>query len=164
MATTALRIGVVVGSIAGCAMAVAGIRAGADVTVYERSDGELQDRGFGIVIPPPLHEELVAAGYLDAAMPTAPVASRIWVTAAGAALRAGVRTAGLRGDPVQLGPVVAVVAREHGRGPLPAGAARDRGRARAVRAGGDPYRGRGGVVRHRRGSRRARIADPSGEG
>lgn len=80
MATTALRIGVVGGSIAGCAMAVAGIRAGADVTVYERSDGELQDRGFGIVIPPPLHEELVAAGYLDAAMPTAPVASRIWVT------------------------------------------------------------------------------------
>ncbi|MCX4965572.1 FAD-dependent monooxygenase [Streptomyces sp. NBC_00654] len=80
MAAAALRVGVIGGSIAGCAAAVAGVRAGADVTVYERSDGELQDRGFGIVIPPPLHEELVSAGYLDAAMPTAPVAYRAWVT------------------------------------------------------------------------------------
>ncbi|MFJ6609387.1 FAD-dependent monooxygenase [Streptomyces sp. NPDC091289] len=68
------------GSIAGCAAAVAGSRAGADVTVYERSDAELQDRGFGIVIPPPLHAELVGSGYLDAGMPTAPVGTRIWLT------------------------------------------------------------------------------------
>lgn len=76
----ALRIGVIGGSIAGCAAAVAGSRAGADVTVYERSDAELQDRGFGIVIPPPLHAELVGSGYLDAEMQTAPVGTRVWLT------------------------------------------------------------------------------------
>ncbi|MFH9466492.1 FAD-dependent monooxygenase [Streptomyces clavifer] len=80
MAATGLRMGVVGGSIAGCAMAIAGTRAGADVTVYERSDGELQDRGLGIVIPPALHGELVALGYLDAAMPTAPVTEHVWLT------------------------------------------------------------------------------------
>ncbi|MGW1412427.1 FAD-dependent monooxygenase [Streptomyces sp. NPDC002403] len=79
MAVTGLRIGVVGGSIAGCAMAIAGARAGADVTVHERSDGALQDRGFGIVIPPPLHQELVADGYLGSDMPTAPVATRVWL-------------------------------------------------------------------------------------
>ncbi|MFE9050616.1 FAD-dependent monooxygenase [Streptomyces rubiginosohelvolus] len=68
------------GSIAGCAVAVAGSRAGADVTVYERSGAELQDRGFGIVIPPPLHAELVGSGYLDTDMPTAPVGTRVWLT------------------------------------------------------------------------------------
>ncbi|MFC8703843.1 FAD-dependent monooxygenase [Streptomyces anulatus] len=76
----ALRIGVIGGSIAGCAAAVAGSRAGADVTVYERSEAELQDRGFGIVIPPQLHAELLGSGYLDAAMPTAPVGTRVWLT------------------------------------------------------------------------------------
>ncbi|MFE4695261.1 FAD-dependent monooxygenase [Streptomyces sp. NPDC056749] len=81
-AATGLRMGVVGGSIAGCAAAVAGIRAGADVTVYERSAGELRDRGLGIVIPPSLHGRLVATGYLDAAMPTAPVAGRVWLTRA----------------------------------------------------------------------------------
>lgn len=74
-----LRIGVVGGSVAGCAAAIAAARAGAEVTVYERSDGALEDRGFGIVVPPPLHAELVAAGYLDAAMPTTPVPSRVWL-------------------------------------------------------------------------------------
>ncbi|MFD4759377.1 FAD-dependent monooxygenase [Streptomyces sp. NPDC058439] len=82
MAVTGLRIGVVGGSVAGCAMAIAGARAGADVTVHERSDGELQDRGFGIVIPPDLHRELVAGGYLGADMPTTPVATRVWLARA----------------------------------------------------------------------------------
>ncbi|MEE4494287.1 FAD-dependent monooxygenase [Streptomyces sp. BE230] len=79
VAGAGLRIGVVGGSVAGCAMAIAGTRTGAEVTVYERSDGALEDRGFGIVVPPPLHAELVAAGYLDAGMPTAPVPSRVWL-------------------------------------------------------------------------------------
>ncbi|MFG3136206.1 FAD-dependent monooxygenase [Streptomyces sp. NPDC048211] len=80
LAGAGLRIGVVGGSVAGCAMAIAGTRAGAEVTVYERSDGALEDRGFGIVVPPPLHRELVAARYLDAGMETAPVPSRVWLT------------------------------------------------------------------------------------
>ncbi|MFB7916381.1 FAD-dependent monooxygenase [Streptomyces sp. NPDC056061] len=82
MAVTGLRVGVVGGSIAGCAMAIAARRAGADVTVHERSDGALQDRGFGIVMPPALHRELVSDGYLGADMPTAPVAARVWLTRA----------------------------------------------------------------------------------
>ncbi|MEU3653815.1 FAD-dependent monooxygenase [Streptomyces sp. NPDC032161] len=77
-----LRIGVVGGSIAGCAMAIAAARAGADVTVHERSGGALQDRGFGIVVPPSLHRELVTDGYLGTDMPTAPVADRVWITRA----------------------------------------------------------------------------------
>ncbi|MFJ7253926.1 FAD-dependent monooxygenase [Streptomyces sp. NPDC098085] len=80
MAVTGLRIGVVGGSIAGCAAAIAGARAGADVTVHERSGAALQDRGFGIVIPPSLHRELVTGGYLGPDMPTTPVATRIWLT------------------------------------------------------------------------------------
>lgn len=80
MALADLRIGVVGGSIAGCAVAIAGIRAGAEVTVHERSDSALQDRGFGIVMPPSLHRELVWNGYLGADMPTAPVATRVWLT------------------------------------------------------------------------------------
>ncbi|MER7727587.1 FAD-dependent monooxygenase [Streptomyces sp. NPDC096323] len=79
VAGAGLRVGVVGGSVAGCAMAIAAVRAGADVTVYERSDGALEDRGFGIVVPPPLHAELVGAGYLNAGMPTAPVPSRVWL-------------------------------------------------------------------------------------
>ncbi|MEU6019177.1 FAD-dependent monooxygenase [Streptomyces sp. NPDC047515] len=82
VAVTGLRIGVVGGSIAGCALVIAGARAGADVTVHERSDGALQDRGFGIVIPPSLHQELVASGYLGAEMPTTPVATRVWLARA----------------------------------------------------------------------------------
>lgn len=80
VAGAVLRIGVVGGSVAGCAMAIAGARAGAEVTVYERSDGDLEDRGFGIVVPPALYRELVVAGYLDAEMPTAPVHTRVWLT------------------------------------------------------------------------------------
>ena len=43
-----LRIGIVGGSIAGCTTAIALERIGCDVTVFERSHGELQGRGAGI--------------------------------------------------------------------------------------------------------------------
>ncbi|MFI7082372.1 hypothetical protein ACIBUR_02035 [Streptomyces anulatus] len=32
------------------------------------------------MIPPQLHAELLGSGYLDAAMPTAPVGTRVWLT------------------------------------------------------------------------------------
>lgn len=75
-----LRIGVVGGSIAGCAMALAATNAGAEVTVYERSSGRLRERGFGIGVPQPLLEQLVEMGYLDPATPVHRVRHRIWVT------------------------------------------------------------------------------------
>jgi 2-polyprenyl-6-methoxyphenol hydroxylase-like FAD-dependent oxidoreductase len=74
---------VVGGSIAGCAAAIALSRVGCDVTVYERSPRDLADRGFGIGLPLDLHEELVSAGYLDAATPYIRYLERFWRTAAG---------------------------------------------------------------------------------
>nr|WP_157528412.1 FAD-dependent monooxygenase [Kibdelosporangium sp. MJ126-NF4]CEL18439.1 salicylate hydroxylase, putative [Kibdelosporangium sp. MJ126-NF4]CTQ97922.1 salicylate hydroxylase, putative [Kibdelosporangium sp. MJ126-NF4] len=71
------RVGIVGGSIGGCAAAIALRRAGCEVTVYERSASDLEDRGFGIAIPVPLREELVSAGYIDADMPVHNCAERI---------------------------------------------------------------------------------------
>jgi 2-polyprenyl-6-methoxyphenol hydroxylase-like FAD-dependent oxidoreductase len=58
------RVGVVGGSIGGCAAAIALGRLGCDVTVFERSSGALRDRGSGIAIPVDLRNELIAHGYL----------------------------------------------------------------------------------------------------
>ena len=80
---TGSRVAVVGGSIAGCAAAIALSRAGCDVTVYERSVGDLADRGFGIGLPLGLHEELVSAGYLDASTPCVRYQERSWLAAAG---------------------------------------------------------------------------------
>lgn len=73
------RVAVVGGSIAGCAAAIALLRAGCEVTVYERSPHELRDRGFGIGIPLVVRDELAAAGYLDPAMPVQHCAERLWL-------------------------------------------------------------------------------------
>lgn len=70
MSVSGSRVAVVGGSIAGCAAAIALMRAGCDVTVYERTRGMLRDRGFGIGIPAALHDELVSLGYLDPGTPT----------------------------------------------------------------------------------------------
>jgi 2-polyprenyl-6-methoxyphenol hydroxylase-like FAD-dependent oxidoreductase len=45
------RVAVIGGSIAGCALAIALGGLGCDVTVYERSQGELAGRGLGIGVP-----------------------------------------------------------------------------------------------------------------
>ncbi len=60
------RVGVVGGSIGGCAAAIALGRLGCDVTVFERSSGALQDRGSGIAIPVELRNELIEHDYLPA--------------------------------------------------------------------------------------------------
>jgi 2-polyprenyl-6-methoxyphenol hydroxylase-like FAD-dependent oxidoreductase len=73
------RVGIVGGSIGGCAAAIALHRAGCEVTVFERSRGQLKDRGAGIAIPVPLHDQLVGAGYLDATMPACRCSERTWV-------------------------------------------------------------------------------------
>lgn len=64
-----LRIGIVGGSISGCAAAIALARAGHDVSVFERSRGALVGRGAGISMPVPTFRSLVASGMLDSEFP-----------------------------------------------------------------------------------------------
>jgi 2-polyprenyl-6-methoxyphenol hydroxylase-like FAD-dependent oxidoreductase len=77
------RVAVVGGSIAGCAAAIALERAGCHVTVYERSCGELQSRGFGIGTPIPMRDELRQRGYLPADYTSVVRTCRWWVVADG---------------------------------------------------------------------------------
>ncbi len=79
MTLSGSRVAIVGGSIAGCAAAIALKKAGCEVAVFERSKGELEDRGAGIAIPIPLRDQLQAAGYLPGAYPSCPLASRWWV-------------------------------------------------------------------------------------
>ena len=64
-----LRIGIVGGSISGCTAATAMSRAGHEVTVYERSAGELTGRGAGIGTPLSVIESLIEQDFIDADMP-----------------------------------------------------------------------------------------------
>lgn len=67
------------GSITGCAFALAAVRGGADeVTVYERTTGELADRGVGIALQVDRYAELVDAGYIDDSTPWRIVTNRKW--------------------------------------------------------------------------------------
>ena len=63
-----MNVGIVGGSLAGCAAAIAMRRAGCDVTVFERSRGALEDRGAGIGIPLALLRALVERDFVDADM------------------------------------------------------------------------------------------------
>lgn len=79
------RVAVVGGSIAGCAMALAASRGGAErVTVFERAGGELRDRGVGIGVHDARFAELEAAGYMTRDMPWAPLSRRQWIVRDGA--------------------------------------------------------------------------------
>ena len=77
------RVGIIGGSIAGCATAIALERLGCDVQVFERSRGVLRDRGSGIAIPITLRDELIDAGYLPAGYPHCRVSHRWWILADG---------------------------------------------------------------------------------
>lgn len=87
------RVGIIGGSIAGCAGAIALRRLGCDVTVFERSSGGLRDRGAGIALPGALREELIQHDYLDVGSPCWPerdstgrlasAGSRVWIVADG---------------------------------------------------------------------------------
>jgi len=79
------RVGIVGGSIAGCAMAAAAARLGCDVAVFEASSADLEDRGAGIVIPLALRRQLTDRGYLSADTPYVHPTERLWFTAAAAA-------------------------------------------------------------------------------
>ncbi|HEX6522431.1 MAG TPA: NAD-binding protein [Streptosporangiaceae bacterium] len=73
------RVAVIGGSIAGCAAAIALARAGCDVTVFERTQGVLRDRGFGIGMPPSMIDTLSAAGYVGPGLPVVPGEERVFV-------------------------------------------------------------------------------------
>ena len=75
-----LRVGVIGGSIAGCAVAIELERAGCDVTVFERSSGSLKDRGAGIGIPFALVEMLQRRDLFDPDMAIVPIKLRHFVT------------------------------------------------------------------------------------
>ncbi|MEV0226830.1 FAD-dependent monooxygenase [Streptomyces sp. NPDC050704] len=76
------RLGVVGGSIAGCAMALAAVRAGAqEAVVFERTAGRLADRGVGLGIAAERYGELAAAGFLGPGVPYLQVRRQRWVGA-----------------------------------------------------------------------------------
>ncbi|QIB48613.1 FAD-dependent monooxygenase [Streptomyces aureoverticillatus] len=73
------RVAVVGGSVAGCAMALAAHRGGADeITVYERAAGRLAERGVGLAVHNSRYAELESAGYMDADMPWVQIVRRRW--------------------------------------------------------------------------------------
>ncbi|WP_369230802.1 FAD-dependent monooxygenase [Streptomyces sp. R21] len=73
------RVVVVGESIAGCAATLALRRAGVEgVTVYERAQGRLADRGVGVAMHNARYAELESAGYLDAHIPWGRIVHRRW--------------------------------------------------------------------------------------
>jgi 2-polyprenyl-6-methoxyphenol hydroxylase-like FAD-dependent oxidoreductase len=60
-----LRIGIVGGSLTGCSAAIQLLRAGHQVSVFERSSKSLQSRGGGIGTPTPLFNDLISEGIVD---------------------------------------------------------------------------------------------------
>ena len=64
-----MRVGIIGGSIAGCATAALLDRAGHDVTVFERSESGLVSRGAGIVIVTAAWQGMMAHGLTDGTLP-----------------------------------------------------------------------------------------------
>jgi 2-polyprenyl-6-methoxyphenol hydroxylase-like FAD-dependent oxidoreductase len=79
-----LRVGVVGGSIAGCAVAIDLARAGYAVDVFERSHGTLVGRGAGIATPMATFRSLVARDLVDADLPYCLVTKTLFISAGSA--------------------------------------------------------------------------------
>ena len=60
-----MRVGIIGGSVAGCATAALLHRAGHDVTVFERSESDLVSRGAGIGTPTAVWQDMMARGLID---------------------------------------------------------------------------------------------------
>jgi 2-polyprenyl-6-methoxyphenol hydroxylase-like FAD-dependent oxidoreductase len=73
------RVGIVGGSIGGCAAAVSLSRRGWDVDVFERSNGDLVARGAGIATVTPLLDALVDRDLIDSDMPRFAAGAMRWV-------------------------------------------------------------------------------------
>jgi 2-polyprenyl-6-methoxyphenol hydroxylase-like FAD-dependent oxidoreductase len=64
-----MRVGIIGGSVAGCATAALLHRAGHDVMVFERSGSDLVSRGAGIGTPTAVWQDMIARGLIDGALP-----------------------------------------------------------------------------------------------
>jgi 2-polyprenyl-6-methoxyphenol hydroxylase-like FAD-dependent oxidoreductase len=64
-----MRVGIIGGSVAGCAIATLLHRAGHDVTVFERSESDLVSRGAGIGTPTAVWQDMMARGLIDGTLP-----------------------------------------------------------------------------------------------
>jgi len=64
-----MRVGIVGGSIAGCAAAALLHRAGHDVIVFERSGSDLVSRGAGIGMPTAVWQDMMVHGLIDETLP-----------------------------------------------------------------------------------------------
>jgi 2-polyprenyl-6-methoxyphenol hydroxylase-like FAD-dependent oxidoreductase len=64
-----MRVGIIGGSIAGCAAAALLHRVGHDVVVFERSESDLVSRGAGIVALTAAWQEMMARGLIAATLP-----------------------------------------------------------------------------------------------
>lgn len=76
--TRGLNVGIIGGAIAGCASAGLLHRAGCNVTVFERSKGNLEDRGVGLSMKIPTLNALKQRDMIDQDMPFVPVWRRIF--------------------------------------------------------------------------------------
>lgn len=76
------RVGIVGGSIAGCATAIELLRRGCDVTLFERTGETLKDRGAGIGVPRSVVETLMERDLIDrdTAFFRSDVFTRLWRT------------------------------------------------------------------------------------
>lgn len=70
------KIAIIGGSIAGCAVAIELHRLGYDITVFERSPSELEQRGTGIMLPNSLVQQLIDKDLLDKDFSFHPINSR----------------------------------------------------------------------------------------
>ena len=77
------KVGIIGGSIAGCAAATALSRLGCEVEIFERSARTLRDRGSGIALPGDLERELKEAGYLPTDHHALDMTHRAWMLADG---------------------------------------------------------------------------------
>ena len=68
-----INIGVVGGAISACAIAILLHRAGANVKIFERSKGNLEDRGVGLTMKISTLNEAIRRDLIDADMPCVPV-------------------------------------------------------------------------------------------
>src|SRR6202042_3063595 len=66
---TGMKVGIIGGSIAGCATAALLHRAGHDVIVFERSESDLVSRGAGILMTTAAWQDMMAHGLTDEPLP-----------------------------------------------------------------------------------------------